>query len=179
MTAERLALQKVHRLSSRIDRIVSALCAVLFGAMTLDVIIGVLFRYIARNPLNFTEELARYLMIWGASLAISLGISAGEHVGLTVIMDSLKNMKARKVLSLLVNIIVFAFLVFMLVYSIFATVEARTQFSTGLGITMVLPKLALPVSMAVAAVQIVLVTIMILADPEGKLKTSAAGYIDI
>ncbi|MCX8013194.1 MAG: TRAP transporter small permease subunit [Rectinema sp.] len=179
MTDERSALQIVRRLSEFLDRIVSMLCALMFGAMTLDVIIGVFFRFVLRNPLNFTEELARYLMIWGASIAISLGISAGEHVGLTVILDSLKNIKAKKFLLIIINSLVLLFLLFMLLYSLLTTLEARNQFSTGLGITMVLPKLAIPVAMLFSIVQIVLVTIMILADQDGKLKTSASGYIDI
>jgi len=64
--------------------------------MTIDVLLGVFFRYVLNLPLNFTEELARYLMIWGASLAISLGISGGEHVGLTVLLDSMKNRKQER-----------------------------------------------------------------------------------
>lgn len=168
-----------RRFSALLDKSVSAACALLFGAMTLDVLLGVFFRYVLNSPLNFTEELARYLMIWGASLAISLGISGGEHVGLTVLLDSLKTPKARKAVTLLVNLFVFAFLAFMSVYAIQSTIDAEAQMTQSLGISMVLPKLVVPLAMILGALQIVLVSILILANPEGKLQTSATGYIDI
>lgn len=169
----------VRKISGGLDKVVGYACAALFGAMTLDVLVGVFFRYILNSPLNFTEELARYLMIWGASLAISLGVSAGEHVGLTVILDSLKKPAARKAFSVFINLFVLAFLVFMSVYSIQATVEAKFQMTQSLGGSMVLPKLSVPLAMILAAIQTVLVSLLIVADPEGKLKVPAAGHIDI
>ncbi len=168
-----------RRFSALLDKVVSMACALLFGAMTIDVLLGVFFRYVLNSPLNFIEELARYLMIWGASLAISLGISGGEHVGLTVILDSLKNPKARKFVAMLINFFVFAFLVFMSVYAVQSTIDAKAQMTQSLGISMVLPKLSVPLSMILGAIQIVLVSILILVDPQGKLQTSAISYIDI
>jgi TRAP-type C4-dicarboxylate transport system permease small subunit len=171
--------RSARRISALLDKVVSFLCAIVFGAMTIDVLLGVFFRYVLNSPLNFTEELARYLMIWGASLAISLGVSAGEHVGLTIILDSMKKPNARKALAILVNFFVFAFLVFMSIYSAAATIEAKSQMTQSLGISMFLPKLAVPLAMILAAIQIILVSIMILADKNGRLTTSTTGYIDI
>ncbi|MEJ5184187.1 MAG: TRAP transporter small permease [Rectinemataceae bacterium] len=173
MSSKDASMAAIRRLSAAIDKVVSIICALLFGAMTVDVLLGVFFRYILNSPLNFTEELARYLMVWGASLAISLGISAGEHVGLTVILDSLKSIKAKKALSVTINLFVFAFIVFMLVYSTLAALEART-----LGISMFLPKLAVPLAMLLAAIQTVLTTLIIVKSPDGKIIQSS-GYIDI
>lgn len=132
--------------------------------MTIVVLMGVLFRYVFNAPLNWVEETSRYLMIWGASLAISLGVSAGEHVGLTMILDALKPGTAKKVLMMLINGIVLAFLLFMAYYSTLATAEGASQMTGSLGINMVLPKLAVPVSMALSAIQIVLRTISGLSD---------------
>lgn len=168
-----------RRFSVLLDRVVSIACAILFGAMTIDVLLGVFFRYVLNLPLNFTEELARYLMISGASLAISLGISGGEHVGLTVLLDSMKKPHARKMVAILINIFVFAFLVFMSVYGVQSTIDAKAQMTQALGISMFVPKLSVPLSMMLGAIQIVLVSILILANPEGKLQTAATGYIDI
>jgi TRAP-type C4-dicarboxylate transport system permease small subunit len=165
-------------LSAALDKWTGLACALFIGAMTIIVIVGVLFRYVLNAPLNWVEETARYLMIWGASLAISIGISAGEHVGLTIILDGLKNTIARKALTLLINFIVFAFLAFMTYYSIGATIEAKNQMTQALGISMLLPRLAVPVAMGLSAIQIVLVSIMVVQSPDGK-RAQAAGYIDI
>ncbi|TXT50588.1 MAG: dctQ9 [Spirochaetes bacterium] len=169
---------KALSLSAAIDRIVGLTCALLFGVMSAIVILGVFFRYVLEAPLNWVEETSRYLMIWGASLAISLGVSAGEHVGLTVILDALKKPSHRKALSLFVNGVVFSFLAFMFVYSVAATAESRFQYTQALGISMFLPKLAVPTAMLVAAAQVVLSTILIMASPDGR-RFQGAGYLDI
>jgi C4-dicarboxylate transporter DctQ subunit len=167
-----------EKISQGLDRIVGAACAAFIGAMTFIVFLGVVFRYVLASPLNWVEEVSRYLMIWGASLAISLGVSAGEHVGLTIILDSLKKASSRKAMALVINAIVFALLLFMFVISIPATIESRMQITQALGISMVLPKLAVPVAMGFSALQVVLVSLRILSSPDGKLGESI-GYLDI
>jgi len=81
--------------------------------------------------------------------------------------------------AILINIFVFAFLVFMSVYGVQSTIDAKAQMTQALGISMFVPKLSVPISMMLGAIQIVLVSILILANPEGKLQTAATGYIDI
>jgi len=164
--------------SATIDKVVGLACALIMGAMTVVVIVGVLFRYVFNAPLNWVEETSRYLMIWGASLAISLGVSAGEHVGLTVILDSLKKPAARKAMGLLINFFVLVFLVFMTYYAVFPTLESASQMTQALGISMFIPKLAVPLAMLLAAVQVVLMSGLILSSADGRV-SQGAGYIDI
>jgi TRAP-type C4-dicarboxylate transport system permease small subunit len=171
-------VNKAESISAAIDACVGLICAILFGGMTFIVILGVFFRYVLSSPLNWVEETSRYLMIWGASLAISLGVSAGEHVGLTVILDALKKPYLRKILATLVNLLVLAFLVFMFAYSLAATAESRFQMSQALGITMFIPKMAVPIAMGLGAIQTILVSVMILASPDGR-RSQGVGYIDI
>lgn len=68
-------------LSLRINWFVERACVVLLVLLVLDVWLGVLVRYAIPLPLTFTEELARYLMIWMALLAVSSGIVYREHIG--------------------------------------------------------------------------------------------------
>ncbi len=46
----------------------------LFFAMTVTVLIQVFFRFVLQSPLRWTEELARYLMIWLVLLASSIAM---------------------------------------------------------------------------------------------------------
>jgi len=178
MTDSKPGFTTAESLSAAIDKGTGLVCALLFGAMTIIVILGVFFRYLLNAPLNWVEETSRYLMIWGASLSISLGISAGEHVGLTVILDALKKPAARKAMTLLINTFVLAFLVFMFFYSLSATIEAKSQATQALGISMFIPRLAVPVAMGISALQAVLVSIMVLDSPDGR-RIGSIGYIDI
>ncbi|MCB1637400.1 MAG: hypothetical protein KDI15_00975, partial [Thiothrix sp.] len=57
--------------SDRINTIVEAIVAVLMLLLVLDVWLGVADRYFFHWQLPWPEELARYLMIWAAMLAVS------------------------------------------------------------------------------------------------------------
>lgn len=150
----------LYRISDILNKIVSQLCVVTIGGMTFVVLLGVLFRYVFRIPLSWSEELSRYLMIWAAALAISIGIRENEHVGLTILLDGAKSKVMRMILGSIIFVVVFGFLLIMIYYSIQMTIEAKFQISMGLGITMVLPSLAIPVSMILAVIQLVLTHII-------------------
>lgn len=74
-----------RRWSLRVNYAVERLCVGLLLLLVLDVWLGVMVRYIAPLPITFTEELARYLMIWMALLAVSCGICHREHIGVEFI----------------------------------------------------------------------------------------------
>ena len=159
-------LNQIQRLSDFINKIIAHLCLFSMASMTIIVLLGVLFRYLFRFPLSWTEESSRYLMIWGASLAISMGIKEKGHVGLTIVMDKLKSRLWKSILETVVFIITSAFLYVMIYYSIQMVMEAKWQYSQGLGITMVLPTLAIPVSMFVGMIQLILRYILDMGRPE-------------
>lgn len=178
MSDKEIPLTTAEKISKLLDQVTGVACAFFFGTMTVIVFLGVFFRYVLNAPLNWVEETSRYLMIWGASLAISIGISQGEHVGLTVILDALKPSTAKKVLIVIINALVFAFVIFMFAYSWLAAVEAKTQMTQALGISMFIPKLAVPVAMLLSAIQVVMATIKSLKG-SGEAPAGSPGYIDI
>ena len=157
---ENKVIRTLYKLSDILNKIVSQLCVVTIGGMTAVVLLGVLFRYVFLMPLSWSEELSRYLMIWAASLAISIGIRDNEHVGLTVLLDSAKSKTMRIILGSIIFLVVFGFLAVMVYYAILMTIDAKWQFSLGLGISMVLPSLAIPVSMVLAIVQLLITHIL-------------------
>ncbi|WP_422480480.1 TRAP transporter small permease [Pleomorphochaeta sp. DL1XJH-081] len=157
---ENKAIGMLYRISDILNKIVSQLCVITIGGMTFVVLLGVLFRYVFRIPLSWSEELSRYLMIWAAALAISIGIRENEHVGLTILLDGAKSKVMRMILGSIIFVVVLGFLLIMIYYSIQMTIEAKFQISMGLGITMVLPSLAIPVSMILAVIQLVLTHII-------------------
>lgn len=159
-------LNLIQSVSDFINKIIANLCLFSMAGMTIIVLLGVLFRYVFRFPLSWTEESSRYLMIWGASLAISMGIKEKGHVGLTIVMDKLTSRIWKSILETLVFIITAVFLYVMFYYSALMVLEAKWQYSQGLGITMVLPTLALPVSMFVGIIQLILRYILDLGKSE-------------
>lgn len=171
-------LSALEKASSCIDKAVGVLCALAFGAMTLIVLAGVFFRYVLNAPLSWVEETARYLMIWGASCAISLGIRSGEHVGLTILLDSMKSRILRNMLQTLIAAAVLSFLAVLFIYSLSMVKDARYMQTQALGIPMAIPYLAVPVSMAVAAAQLLLTYALTLARG-GSVGNDKPANIDI
>ena len=151
MTLPALA-SRIESIGRRINRVVEWACAALVGAMVLVVWLGVGARYLSTGGLSWTEELARYLMIWAALLAVSCAAWWREHVGLDL-LPGLLAPSVRRGLKLLIDVLCVVFFVGMCVHGIDMTLEGRHQFSTLFGLSMQLPFAAVPVSSALAAFQ--------------------------
>jgi len=146
------------KLSLFIERLAAYPCIVATGAMTAVVLLGVLFRYVLQSPLSWSEEVARYLMIWAASLAISIGIMRKEHLGITFLTSRIPPW-AQKYVSLLVNLAVLWFLWVLTKFGYYMALEGQTQLSPVLAkykINMMWSLSAIPVAGALAIIQTVL-----------------------
>lgn len=96
------------RWSLRVNWLVERFCVLLLLLLVIDVWLGVLVRYVIPLPLTFTEELARYLMIWMALLAVSSGIAYREHIGVEFLFERLPS-PLRRWLAVAFDVIGFAF----------------------------------------------------------------------
>ncbi len=163
--------------SHLLDRAVGWLCALFFGAMTVIVLLGVLFRYVLNAPLSWVEESSRYLMIWGASSAISLGIASNEHVGLTILLDGLKARLPRVLLLGVITLLQLVFFAVLFYYALRMTADARYMQTQALGFPMAVAYLAIPVSMVFALVQSVLTFVLRVSRDEPS--SGEAHIIDI
>ena len=103
--------------SAGLSWLIERLCALLLIVLVLDVWLGVLVRYVIPLPLTFTEEAARYLMIWVALLAVSCGIARREHIGVEFLFDRLPKAAQRWVL-LAIDVLAFTFFAFLVVHGI-------------------------------------------------------------
>jgi TRAP-type C4-dicarboxylate transport system permease small subunit len=153
-------LNLIKKTSDFLNKFIANLCLIFMVGMTFVVLLGVFFRYVLMSPLSWTEELSRYMMIWAASLAVSIGVKEKGHVGLTVLLDRVNTKISKFILDTIIFLTTFTFLIIMIYYSIKMVIDAKWQISQGLGITMILPTLAIPVSMSVALIQLIFVYIL-------------------
>jgi TRAP-type C4-dicarboxylate transport system permease small subunit len=114
------------------------------GTMTLVVLLGVFFRYVLKAPLPWSEELARYLMVWGASLGAFVAFREGSHVGVTMIMDRLRGQTAIA-LTRAAQLIVALFMAIVMTEGFVLVAKIRGQTSTAMEIPMGWAYLAIPV----------------------------------
>lgn len=144
--------EKLNALSAFLAKITIFTVITLAAIMVLTVLVGVFFRYVLRNSLGWTEELARYLMIWMALLSISIGIKDKEHVGIQLLVRSIP-IKYAKVVNLMVNGVVLFFLFVLSYKGLTVATKAFSQLSLGLGISMFWPLLSIPVAGLFAIIQ--------------------------
>jgi TRAP-type C4-dicarboxylate transport system permease small subunit len=79
--------------------------------MVINVLWQVFSRYILANPSSFTDELARYLMIWLGVLGAAYVAGKGNHVAITYFSEKFSPKNYRKVRVFIhLTILVFALL---------------------------------------------------------------------
>ncbi len=142
-------------LSARLNRWVELLCAAIIGVLVIDIWIGVFGRYVFELPVTWAEELARYLMIWGALLAVSCGVARREHVAVTALLHRFP-IRIRRWFDVAIDALAFAFFAFLCYFGIGMTQQGATQFASIFDMTMAIPFAAVPVSSALVCVQLVL-----------------------
>ncbi len=144
--------------SEQLSWIVERICVALMILLILDVWLGVVARYLIPLPITFTEETARYLMIWMALLAVSVGISKREHIGVEFIFDMLpKNM--RRWVLLILDVIAFVFFLVLFIYGLDMVARGTTSYTMIFGINKALPFAAVPTAALICCIQLVLVAV--------------------
>jgi len=151
--------------SDNIDRVIGYACIAFGMAMTVSTLVGILFRYVMTNPLPWTEELARYTMIWMGLLAVSMGVKRETHLGLTLIVDKFPTL-IRRFLKVVTRVLIGAFLLVLLVYGYKMALGGRYQTMPALRLPMVYVLIAVPISALASLVQLLLISTIDLVGKE-------------
>lgn len=131
-------------LVERINAWTRWVCIVACGGVFLLALMQILFRYVLKISAPWTEEAARYLMIWMALLASGLAFRNGEHFNIDFLTNRL-TLRHRIFLGHGMNLLSSIFILCIILWGIpFAKLGFFT-ISPGLQITMFLPYLAIPV----------------------------------
>lgn len=144
-----------HLVAAMLNRWVERICVTLLVLLVLDVWAGIVARYALDASLPWTEELARYLMIWMALLAVSVGIYHREHIGLDLLRQKLP-FRARRYLRAAFDVIGLLFFSVIFWFGLSMTATGSSQYANIFGMTMALPFAAVPVSAALACIQLIL-----------------------
>ena len=142
-----------------VNRYVEKICIILVALMIIDVWWGVVSRYVLGWNVTWTEELARYIMIWAALMAISIGVYHREHIGLELLFMKLSTPVKKMVLPVL-NLISTIFFLLLFYYGITMTIDGLTQYAMIFDMTMVVPYASVPVSCFLAIVQMIRITML-------------------
>jgi len=125
----------INKVAGVLEKAAKFSCVVLGGCMAVVVISGVIARYVMKNPMVWTEEIARALMIWTAFIGISIASRHRSHLGVTFLVVRLPMMLQRMV-KLFTDALSMAFLYVLTVYGFQMVETGKVQIETATGITM-------------------------------------------
>jgi TRAP-type C4-dicarboxylate transport system permease small subunit len=126
---------------------------VMMAILVVIVVASVLFRYIFVAPLEWSEEVGRYMMIWVGFLAASVGVRQGLHVGVDFVVTSVRPGLAVW-LRRLARAATAIFLLIVMGYGFMLVGNLWDQWSPVLTIRMTWPYLAIPVGSLLMLIQL-------------------------
>src|SRR5580698_150414 len=92
-------------LDAAIGRIVEPLCAAMLVTEVVVLGCSVFFRYVLRNALVWSDEVAVFLLLWMAMLGAVIAFRRGEHVRLAVIVRR-ASARTAHVLDVIASVVV-------------------------------------------------------------------------
>lgn len=132
----------------KIDSILGMFLALLMAIMTIDVLWGVFTRYALGDQASWSEELARFLLIWIGILGSAYASGQNMHLAIDLLSPKLESSGQKKLAGLIrIIIIIFAFAVlivggFRLIY----VTHVLGQTSPALQIPMTIVYAAIPLA---------------------------------
>ena len=104
----------MQSLRNNINRFIEFLLILLMGALTLVVLWQVVARYVMTNPSSWTEELARFMLIWVSILGAAYVSGRREHIAIDILQQRMSPKRRRK-FQILIEVIIILFAFFVLV----------------------------------------------------------------
>ena len=145
--------RKYYEITGWLDSLAKWVSILLIALMAAVVVVQVVARYVMRNPFPWTEELARYLMIWSSFVAMGHMVRNWDCVKVDFLVDSLGGAVGKGV-RIFLRLVVLALCLVMvyLCWTVFPSVT-RNQVTPALGISMLIPQSGIIVGMALVSIQ--------------------------
>lgn len=135
-------------MKNTIDKYLGHILVFLMVLMTLDVLWGVLTRYAFGSQADWSEELARFLLIWIGTLGAAYASGQRMHLAIDLLMPKLSEIDQRR-LFILINSLIILFSVAVLIiggFRLMYVTQVLGQLSASLRIPMYLVYAILPIS---------------------------------
>lgn len=135
-------------LTKAVNRLLEWTLIVLMGASVLNVLWQVFTRFVIQNPSSYTEEMARFLLIWVGLLAAAYGVGTRSHLAIDLLPMKLEG-RRRQWLEIWIQVSVFVFALFIMVvggFRLVTTMLYLEQTSAALGLKLGYVYLVLPIS---------------------------------
>lgn len=135
-------------MKSTIDKYLGYFLVLLMVMITLDVLWGVLTRYAFGSQADWSEELARFLLIWIGLLGAAYAAGQKMHLAIDLLIPKL-SVANQKNLAIFINILIILFVTAVLIVGGFRLIyltKLLGQLSAALRIPMYLVYAVIPIS---------------------------------
>ena len=103
----KLILRSLKVLNKGIADVALGTSGILVAVIAVVVAAGVFWRYVLNDSLSWTEEVARYLLIWLAAVGSIVAMHRRQHVAIDILPDALEGISGR-VLRLFIALVITA-----------------------------------------------------------------------
>ena len=104
----------LDKMGGVIGKATCALCAGLLVIMLSAVLVGVFFRYVLENPLMWTDEIARFSLVWVSYLAINVAWRRREHVSVKFLTQKLSP-RLQVAMEIAIHVLIAGFLIILFI----------------------------------------------------------------
>ncbi|MCY4398292.1 MAG: TRAP transporter small permease [Gemmatimonadetes bacterium] len=138
----------------RLAAVNSIVATVLFGGLTVVVLLQVITRFVLHAPLIWSEEVARFLFFWVVLLGAAMSVRSRRHFVIDVTMGRRRRFgpTGRFLFDVVPDLCVLAFSGFLLVQGIAYAEVGLLRVATNSGINMVYVYAAIPAFAALSVV---------------------------
>ena len=135
------------RLCDVVEKSIKVIMAALIAGMVVLIAAQVGFRYVLNEPLAWTEEVARHLMIWAGLLGAAVAYRHKGHLGMDILVMHLSKPWRRGV-EMIVQALSIGFFGILVIHGIPLVERTMRQFSSAIRIPMGYIYASIPVGSA-------------------------------
>lgn len=135
----------MHKAYRFINKALDIFAVLLLSFIFLLIIVQVVMRYVFNSPLVWSEELARYTMVWLAFIGSVIAMRNGEHIDITVVVNALP-VRIKHHVIIISKVISTIFLVMLIYLGFQMVILNSSQTSPANNIPMGLVYLCIPLS---------------------------------
>ncbi|SMG13878.1 TRAP transporter small permease [Dethiosulfovibrio salsuginis] len=148
-------LGRIQKLAIAMERLSALVAGFLLLINVGDIVLGILFRYVMKSSIIWTEEVARYSLVWLVMLGAAGAQAKGDHMSIDFLTPRFP--RWLKKLSYVVRIGVQAVVLVLLIWLGSKNVAGTWTMKTmALGIPKAIPLMAVPIGISMLLVQLLL-----------------------
>jgi TRAP-type C4-dicarboxylate transport system permease small subunit len=143
--------------------------------MLVIVNVSVFQRYVMNDALPWSEEIAKFVMVWLTFMSAPIGLKIGAHMAIEVLVQSLRG-RMRQILYILIFAGIISLMYVFVTTGWFLTLNARMQRASTIDVSIFYVYICIPIGSALVAsvaFEFLLGAVMGVIDPDKGFKPPA------